>query len=573
MKRSEWPVIASLLLLAAVTFSIGITWGLPSRQADGFLFGERQPWTGAEIMALAPQRIDPNRGADVDANPVRDRTNPVWLNETNTQRAEIVRRYRLFTYQPDEMITMMSLSGMSPGKADFDPRLYQYGGLWVYPVGALLKLGGILGLLDVRADRAFYLDNPAEFAKFYIVARAYSAAWGVAGVAVVYWLMRRIAPASGVLGPAAAGICFALMPAVINAAHEAKPHLAGAVLTFLAIGLASKYVETGQRKWWIAAGATCGAALGMVISGLLSFIILPAMVLLRRMDWPERVRICVLSAACGLAVYAVTNPYVPINALFHRNRLSSNLGNSTAMYRVGQSSSGIVNAAKLVGEGASPVIAIGGTIVIIWCLARGKAEGDRVSPVGWLLVASGGVVLLQFVLLAAGKPGEYGRFALVPPVPLALGMVGVLTRSGWGVGPIMRGVLLIALTAGVIPFGVSYEYAFIRDTMDVTTRLRAARDLSRLPGNIGVFDEPAPYGLPPVNLFERNIVLMPLGRDLTPEEGHVDLTVRPVDDPTRVPPDAKLIPGMRRYVPYTRISWAAKRFEVVSLPGARASVE
>ena len=36
-------------------------------------------------------------------------------------------------------------------------------------------------------------------------------------------------------------------------------------------------------------------------------------------------------------------------------------------------------------------------------------------PMVWLLVVPAGIVLIQFVALAAGKPGEYARFALWLP--------------------------------------------------------------------------------------------------------------------------------------------------------------
>ena len=51
---------------------------------------------------------------------------------------------------------------------------------------------------------------------------------------------------------ALAAISFILMPAVITAAHEAKPHLAGVVLVLLAVYLAIGYVERGRWRWlWI----------------------------------------------------------------------------------------------------------------------------------------------------------------------------------------------------------------------------------------------------------------------------------------------------------------------------------
>src|SRR5687768_11414808 len=115
-RTRERLVLAALLLLAAAVFLTGVGWGLPSRAVDPYLFGDRAPWSGAEISRLtsadsagAGKWDDPTRGADVDADPLRQ-DRPVVVNATDADRAQIVRRYRLFTYQPDEMITMMSLA-------------------------------------------------------------------------------------------------------------------------------------------------------------------------------------------------------------------------------------------------------------------------------------------------------------------------------------------------------------------------------------------------------------------------------------------------------------------------------
>ncbi len=193
-------ILPALLLIAAAIFTTGITWGLPSRRVDPFLFGSRTPWTGEQILALTQsadeQWEDPSRGADVASGALsgqsqRDRA--VCVNSTDAQRAQIVRRYRLFTYQPDEMITLMSLAKMHPGSGDLDPRLYQYGGLWIYAVGALLKAASIARLVQLRSGPsglAFYLDHPEAFGRFYVVARLYSAAWGLVGVWAVFRIVR-----------------------------------------------------------------------------------------------------------------------------------------------------------------------------------------------------------------------------------------------------------------------------------------------------------------------------------------------------------------------------------------------
>ena len=258
---------------------VGITWGLPSRKIDKYLFGDGEVWSGEKIyrLAKAEAKFDPTRGADVDVDPLNKRGDePIPLTATEEDVAKIYLRYRLYTYQPDEMITMMALAGMRPSRLELDPRLYQYGGLFVYPVGALIKLCGVLGLINVRSDVVFYLDHPDEFGKFYIVARAYSAVWGLIGVLVVYAIAKRLAivrtpsasagstattvgsvAESGPLPPGRgseqahragllAALLFTLMPVVVCMSHEGKPHLPGAVLMLLAVYFAMRCAEPGN---------------------------------------------------------------------------------------------------------------------------------------------------------------------------------------------------------------------------------------------------------------------------------------------------------------------------------------
>ncbi len=305
--------LGAILLLHGVVSLIGITWGLPSRKIDKYLFGDGEVWSGEKIyrLAKAEAKFDPTRGADVDVDPLNRRSDkPIPLTATEEDVAKIYLRYRLYTYQPDEMITMMALAGMRPSKLELDPRLYQYGGLFIYPIGALIKSCGLLGLIDVRGDVVFYLDHPDEFGKFYIVARAYSAAWGLIGVLVVFGIARRVAgfraPIAGEgsdgkiedrrskIGTAGsarfgllssifairhsifarrtvaaasgsdttartgntkahragllAALLFTLMPVVVCMGHEGKPHLPGAVLMLLAVYFAMRCAEAGRAK-------------------------------------------------------------------------------------------------------------------------------------------------------------------------------------------------------------------------------------------------------------------------------------------------------------------------------------
>jgi hypothetical protein len=553
--------------VAATVFLLGICWGLPSRAVDAFLFGNRPPWTGEQIQQLAGDRAAAGQlGADVDVNPLsRAGAQPVVVNDTDARRAEIVRRYRLFTYQPDEMITMMSLASMSPATRDFDPKLYQYGGLWIYPVGGLLKAGSIAHLIQLSPSKAYYLDHPEAFARFYLVARGYVVAWALVGVWAMWWIARRMTGGNWLIATAAA-ICYALMPAVVNMAHEAKPHLPGTVLMLLAVITATRYVETGRTRWWIITGMLCGAAFGMVLSALLGFVIIPAMTLVRRQSWQRRTLVTIGGVACGFATYFVTNPYVLIHLMgVNREVLTSNLQNSTAMYQAPPSAVGLLNALGLIFDGATPVLAVLGVSTLAMPVPRRGA-------VAKLLAAAAVLVAGQFVSLATDKPAEYARFALLPDVALCIAAdtgVGQLVR-----GRVTRPLALGALCAVTALWGASYVWHFIRDCGPHSTRMIAAdrlreREATTRPGRtLTVIAEPAPYCMPPVNLFDWRIVLSPRDR-----EGRAatdaDVALRTVDRVSWPVRRRTMLPDGRarevwfqpRLLP-TPISWAYKPLEV-----------
>jgi hypothetical protein len=560
--------LAGCLLLGAGVFLRGIDWGLPSRRVDPCLFGDHPVWTGAEIARLAPPRPAGGQGgADVDVNPLAAGASagPVVVNATDAERAEIVRRYRLYTYQPDEMITLMSLSGMRPGSLQLDPKLYQYGGLWIYPVGGMLKGASLVHLVDLRGGPegvAYYLDHPEAFGRFYVVARLYVVLWALVGVWAVFELLRRLV--GGIVYPAVAASLFAVMPVVVNMAHEAKPHLPGAVLVLLAVLTAARFVENGSRRAWLAAGALCGASFGMVLSMLPVFAVLPAMVLLRPMRVADRVRIAMLAALLGVAVYLATNPYVLLNQFTASGRetLHSNLENSSAMYHVGRPLAGAINAAGLVAEGASPLLALAGAIGAIALGVRAVRLRQDSSPewvsrraVGLMLAAPAVLIAIQSAMLAAGKPGEFGRFLLVPDVFLGIeAVVAAVTFVRPATG---RLIVLAVLCLGTALAGGIYLHGFVRDGRPVTSRLAAAERLRQLNANgartMAMTADPAPYCLPPVDLFTWQIVKVSATAAQRPQP-ETDVLVRPVD----------VSPGATPGVPQARISWADKQFEIVT---------
>jgi hypothetical protein len=566
-------ILFLLMLLAAFVFTLGITWGLPSRQDDQYLLGSDLHGLRLERFVSTVPEVDASRGADVVA-PTGNPNEIVHLNDTDEKRAQILCRYRLYSYQPDEMITFRALSLMKPASLQFDPRLYQYGGLWIYPVGVLIKVCSWVGLVSIT-DRSTYIDNPELFGRFYVVARAYSAAWGVVGVWAVFAPLKR--SCSGrILVPAFGSICFIFMPVVINSAHEAKPHLAGAVLILFALIVADTWGKRATIPWAVATGVLCGAASGMVLWGISSILIIAAVALARRDKWAVQLPGIALALFAMFGVYAITNPYVIYHLIHDPSVLKSNLGNTGAMYHY--SVTGLWTALNLVAAGFGSIVVVvpliaGCLIFAPFASSREKTQVPRPGRAWLPLAFVAGAIFIQFALAAEGKKGEYARFALVPDIALLIFASSAFARIRDGFAAVIMSLLI--LFSGSLTYLDGYmrdssatkfnsrriEAVKLSQVLDVKLRvydrLRDKGKQVRDRPVLGVYNDPAPYCLPPVDLTDWDIVRLPKNYD-TIKQDIADVIVYPIESDYSNEKDP------------TPISWANKQFneivEIIDIP-------
>ena len=501
-----WHVIALWMICM---FPL-IFWGLPTSRDDALLFGGDQAWPAERYRA--GHALDARRarvgGADTDLNPFEsDKKRIVDLTADEAGRAEILRRYRLFSRQPDEMITFMALQRMNPRKRDFDPQLYQYGGGYIYLIAAVLGSSSLVGLTTLSGDASVYLTEPELFARFYVVARIVTLIFGALALVATIKLARR---AAGRVAGWIAFVFVAASPVFIAGVLEAKPHVPSVCMLLWAILSALKYESKSRRRDALRMGLQAGYAFGLVLTGLVGALLWPLMFNARGVE-RLRTRIHLVQAAgLALLVYILTNPYFLYNLFFNKAALAGNLGNSTAMYNVTRLAEGLGRVAQLMLASCGPCVTAGGLVGLFWlCLRRPKRTALAGIP--------GLAMLLLCIVIGAGKPAEFARFLLLPAILFAIASAAILAtlisfRPVWG----------IALT--VIALGVmrtpAYLHSYYIDAFSVNeARHQAAlyiHDQIPRAEAIGVVQEPAPYSIPPMDFAHRTVQLLPQD-EISPE--------------------------------------------------------
>jgi hypothetical protein len=544
-------VFVVVALICAVAAS-GIDWGLPSAERAKFIYGWHQPWTGKQVQAFEPRVA---AAADIDATPLPADQPSLWLSDTDAARAEMVRRYLLFSSQPDEMQTFMALQQMNPSARDFDPKMYKYGGLWVYPVGALLKAAAVTGLIDLRPDSAFYYENPAAFGRFYVVARAYTLAWFAVLMAAAAVAVRRLGHSDTAAVATAALV--GLLPACFAMAVEAKPHLPGAALTLITCLAAHRWVRRGFYRDALVAGVAAGLATGMVPTAAVAALAVAVMPLLRREPILRRAAHGLVAGVAAVAAFAVTNPFVVIHLARGGGPLAATFDNSRAFYQSAVTADVLGLAARHALTAVSIPVAVAAAVAVAgWAVRR-----RRPGALAVLLFVPAAAVMGVFVLFAGGKNAEYARFALFPSAVVAI-------LIGWGLAqvrpaPLRIGLALVGVvaTAGLATRG--YVEAYLNDALHGGTRTSVSHWLEnetpRGTSVIEVMAEPAPYAVPAFNLWRWRVLLT---RDGSAPRG--DIVLRALDRLPAADPPA----GYRPILfdgghPPAPIAWADKPFELL----------
>jgi hypothetical protein len=216
-------------------------------------------------------------------------------------------RFKLYTVDADEVDNVMALARIKPAQLQFDPHFYQYGGAFLYPLGAYYVALSKLGMLSIGSLDGM-LAHPRAIDRVWIAGRAFVLLAVAASALLLYLALLQFAPPPiAWLGL----VIYLFCPATVMFSQALKPHWYALLFANATLLVAARALAQGRlsRAGTIALGVTLGLAVGSVPTFALFAILVWCALLF--LSWRGEVpaSALILVPAVAVAVFLITNPY------------------------------------------------------------------------------------------------------------------------------------------------------------------------------------------------------------------------------------------------------------------------
>lgn len=309
-------VIAAACLTALLLSSQGMKVGLPSREVIALSFADGPQFeAGKKAFVSSREEVYAHYGSIARHDP--DILSHAYVPDTKKlMRVDlpggalevsqaVIHRMRgrfLRSTLPDEELLIASLQKIRPERFQFNPHLFQYGGVYIYFCGFLLWMCAKLGLLVLSSDITAYLNDPNLSALIYAVPKYANAFFFALSVWPFHRLCRRLFRPSV---SALLAFSYAVTPVFIIETHSLKPYIFCLPALLMAFDSALA-IASGEKQAYKAAGVWAGLATGTLWLCGYALIAVGAAHLLR----PRRqARDLAAFMALCVAVFLLVNPY------------------------------------------------------------------------------------------------------------------------------------------------------------------------------------------------------------------------------------------------------------------------
>jgi hypothetical protein len=220
-------------------------------------------------------------------------------------------RFKLYSIEADEILAVLALARIKPAELKFDPGLYQYGGAFLYPLGAWYFALKVAGLIQVSSLESL-LEQPQLMDDIWIAGRALVLGGFLVSAVLLFMAVRKI---TSPLAAIALLVIFLFSPASIMFSQIIKPHWLALVWTNGALLIAVNAFV--RRELPFGREATLAIFVGLAVGSTLTFSLFAvflwfalAILVSRRAVSPV---VLVRVPAIALAIFMLTNPYYVLN--------------------------------------------------------------------------------------------------------------------------------------------------------------------------------------------------------------------------------------------------------------------
>jgi hypothetical protein len=220
-------------------------------------------------------------------------------------------RFKLYSIEADEVDNIIALARIRPALWQFDPKFYQYGGAFLYPLGVWYLALSKLGLVHV-APLEQLLSQPQEMNRIWIGGRAFVLAAFTASALLLFLTLMEVAPAP----VAVAGLAIYLFcPASIMYSQVIKPHWYALLWANAALLIIVRAFL--RQRLTLAAELLLAASIGLAVGSVTTFSLMAlllwcALALLVARGGLDAVALLRVPAVAGV-VFLLTNPYYVLN--------------------------------------------------------------------------------------------------------------------------------------------------------------------------------------------------------------------------------------------------------------------
>ena len=403
-------------------------------------------------------------------------------------------RFKLYSVEPDEVVSVMALARIKPAELKFDPGFYTYGGAFLYPLGGFYTALSHIGMVR-PGPLVELLSEPDRMDAVYIYGRVFVLlAFAVSAFVLWRTLVLVTSPGIALMG---LGI-YLLCPATIMYSQLMKPHWYGLLWANLALyGVVRLFVE---RQWSLRAALVVGLGIGLAVGSANTFALFSVLIgfaiVLAALRGFARWRDLLIVPAVALATFFATNPYLLIS---YSEAAGERAWAWDNWFRFGMSPTSL---GLFVYNSLLPAIGIALTGVLFAVamlrVVKPSQAGERYVAIGVLLV----VVITSAVTSAQANWHTNIRFA---PYLLSVGLVFLAATALPRKGAVF-GVVLALTAIQAMPMILAYRDV---DDPETSTRLQAARWVeANIPAGSAVrlgTATPSPYEVPPFDLARYRI--------------------------------------------------------------------